>query len=217
MAILAWLAGNRVALIALLGALVVAVALNGVYALRLAHEQRDHAQDRAAWAEQVAKAERKGREDTEAAKVEGERRFTEQEKITNVANEQAKTAALAAAGAAAAGDKLQERVRQLTRALSAAANNPPPVSGSIPTSSPGDLLALMFSRLGEAENGIAGFADSAHIAGNACQAEYDSLNHPGTTGSGDRQSITSFVSTALLLVPVATTSASSSAVVSLVR
>ncbi len=163
------------ALIGILCTLVLSLVMNGIQTLRLANEQRDHATDNATHASQFAQFEKKALEDTAAARAEGDRRVNEQQEIINATITQRDNANAAAVRAAAVDGQLQKRIRELTDSLGAAANNSTAVPGRPPAATTSDLLAVVQQRLGEARTGIARFADTAHIAGNACEASYDAL------------------------------------------
>lgn len=55
------------------------------------------------------------------------------------------------------------------------ASDPTPSSGSAPTDPSSDLLADVQRRIDEATDGVAGFADAAHIAGLGCERSYQAL------------------------------------------
>ncbi|WP_349606614.1 DUF2514 family protein [Cupriavidus sp. DF5525] len=71
---------------------------------------------------------------------------------------------------------MRERVAELV-AASRRADNPAPAIGGQAAGDPLDVLALMFSRLDQRAGELAEYADRAHIAGQACEWSYDSLNH----------------------------------------
>lgn len=72
-------------------------------------------------------------------------------------------------------DSLQRRVADLAACGAGAATPAKPASGSPPAQAPGSLLADVFRRLDEAASGIGAFADSAHIAGLACERSADAV------------------------------------------
>lgn len=110
-----------------------------------------------------------------AAQTETARRVATQGDIANE-SQRFTTRALADAGDRRTAD---ERLRGATAAVaarcSAGAPDPAAVAVSAPASAPGDLLADVQRRLGEAAGRVGEYADSAHGAGQQCQADYDAL------------------------------------------
>lgn len=174
-AALAWLAGNRTALIAVVAALALSMAINGIQTLRLAEAQRDTALEQASHASDIAMWSDASRKATEDARLEGERRFKAQEIITDETIAQRDKAAADFIAATVAGNKLQIRAAELTAQLRKAATDTASAEERAAAASAGNLLTFMRSRLDEAEDATIQFADSAHIAGRACENHYDSL------------------------------------------
>ena len=83
-------------------------------------------------------------------------------------------AALDAASAGAAGQRLRERASTLA-ACSGPAGNPAAVAAGPAASAPGDVLADMLGRLESAGRIVAEFADAAAINGEQCAADYQAL------------------------------------------
>ncbi len=174
-AIIGWFSGSRVAMIGLLCALGASLALNGVQTLRLAHEQTDHAQDNAAHAQDIAKLASKALQDTEAARIEGERRFKAQQDITDETIAQRDKAAADAVTAAAAGSKLQNSANILAAQLRAATAYTATAELRASTSATAGVLAELLGRVEQAGRAMAATATERGIAGTACQRQYDSL------------------------------------------
>ncbi|HDR9026969.1 TPA: DUF2514 domain-containing protein [Burkholderia vietnamiensis] len=110
----------------------------------------------------------------EAARTEEQRRTAAQSEIANDANQQ-RTAALADAFAArAAAGSLQQRVDQLV----AAARHPTAATGSPAAGDALDLLADVLGRADQRAGELAEYADTARIAGQQCERDYDALTLP---------------------------------------
>ena len=86
-----------------------------------------------------------------------------------------------AATAAAAADRLRERIAAL--AACPAGGDPAPTPGGPTATATGDLLADVQRRLDDAAGELAAFADAAHGAGLACQAAYGALITPQSPGA----------------------------------
>lgn len=141
--------------------------------LALAGEQRDRATERVSM--------------EQAARAQAERfRATEQE-WKDAQNENAviarKARDLANLGAAAA-DGASERLRDRAAILAAACRGPArsaaAVAAGSAASAPGDVLADMLGRLGEAGRIVARYAESASISGEQCAADYQALRKART-------------------------------------
>ncbi len=152
-----------------------AIALIGTQTLRLAHEQRDHANTKAAWAEEHSTNERAYRQEIEKVRAEEQRRsLALQEVITHAEQEKASARADAAANAAA-GDKLRQQIAKLNAAITRSRDSATADTRQAATAT-ADLLADVQRRLGEAEDATAGHADESRFAGLACERSYDALN-----------------------------------------
>lgn len=147
--------------------------------LRLADERTEHQTTVSMWAKDREGREKAAREAVEAARKEEQRRT---EAVQGIADETQKKldGALADADAARdAGERLRQRVAQLTAALGRAGASQPAAAGpSAPAEATADLLADVQRRVDEATDTIAGFADHAHTAGLGCERSYDALTPP---------------------------------------
>lgn len=100
---------------------------------------------------------------------------TDKQEVIKNAQAKTKQAAAAVADASAAGDKLRDRIGQITSRCAA----PTPSAGTGPGSPPAAAADLVLAdvqrRLDKAAEDLAGYADAARIAGQACEVSYDSL------------------------------------------
>lgn len=158
------------------------VALGLLLALqtvRLADERTEHQTTVSMWVKDRETRERNARLAVEAAREEEKRRT---DAVQGIADETQKKldGALADADAARdAGDRLRQRVAQLTAALGRTTASKPAAAGpGAPAQTTADLLADVQRRLDEATDTIAGFADRAHTAGLGCERSYDALETP---------------------------------------
>lgn len=149
--------------------------LLGVQTLRLSGEKADHANTRAEHAELVAEAERLTREAVEAARSEESRRFTALQRITDDTEDALAQARADAAAAGFAAARLQERLATVARAASSCARNSVTPGERKAADTAAGVLADVQRRLDATADGIAGFADRAHVAGLACERSYDAL------------------------------------------
>ena len=151
-------------------------ALLGVQTVRLSDEQRDHAETREQHAADLAQREHDAREAVQAAREEEQRRTAAVQEIadeTQVQLDQARDDAVAARDA---GERLRQRVAQLTAALGrGGAGNTATAGAGTSAEKTADLLNDVQRRLDEAADAIAGFADSSYAAGRACERSYQSL------------------------------------------
>jgi hypothetical protein len=109
-----------------------------------------------------------------AARAEDQRRIAAQSEIAKDANTQ-RTAALADAFAArAAAGGLRDQVAQLVRTARSAAHSAAG-TGSPTTGDALDLLADVLSQSDQRAGDLAAYADSARIAGEQCERDYDAL------------------------------------------
>lgn len=161
----------------LVGTLTAAVlGVIGAQYVTIQHLRAEKAELQAAIAQERTNAQQARADEEERNRVKEQRRVAAQSEI---ANESQRFTARARAGdiRADAGDA---RLRDATSATAAAcrgtAGDPTATAASPAASSPGDLLALVQRRMGEAARGVVRFADDASIAGEACQRSYDSLN-----------------------------------------
>ena len=159
--------------------------LLGLQTLRLADERTAHTKTKTAWSDERTTMERQAREAVEAARKEEQRRTTAVQEIANETQEKLDGALADADAARDAGERLRQRVAQLTAALSGAGpSQPAAASPGTPTESAADLLERVQQRLDDATDAIAGFADRAHAAGLGCERSYDALTVPPRTGLG---------------------------------
>ena len=159
-------------------------ALLGLQTVRLADERADHQTTKADYNQRVANAEKAGRQAVEDARAEEQRRTAAVQEIANEAQKELDVARSDADAARSAGERLRDRIAQLTAACRAAASNPDAANAGAPAEVPADLLADVQRRLDEAADGIAGFADKSAAAGKACERSYDALTTRPAGGLG---------------------------------
>ncbi|WP_051975366.1 DUF2514 family protein [Cupriavidus necator] len=119
------------------------------------------------------------------ARAEEQRRTAAQTEIANAATKEAESARADARDADAAAERLRIRVAQLIAA--ARAGNTAAAGTGSAAGDPLDVLANMFSRLDRRAGELAGYADSARIAGQACERSYDALTGGAKPGEGSQQ------------------------------
>lgn len=159
--------------------------LLGLQTLRLADERTEHQTTVSMWAKDREGREKAAREAVEAARKEEQRRTTAVQEIADETQAKLEVARADAADARDAGERLRQRVAQLTTALGRAGASQPAAAGpSAPAQSTADLLADVQRRIDEATDTIAGFADQSHAAGLACERSYDALTTPALGGLG---------------------------------
>jgi len=105
----------------------------------------------------------------QAARTEEQRRTAAQTEIANAATQAAEKARADARAASATSDKLRQRVAQLV------ASHPATTASSPATDDPIGMLADVFGRADQRAGILAAAADSARIAGQACERAYDAL------------------------------------------
>ena len=162
---------------ALLAAAILAALTVGVLAYNAHQQGIGEARIYAKWgAETVTRQRAAIKAQTDNA-TETQRRLLAQAKVID---EQAQSLAKALAdndGLRAAGQRL--RAAQAAASLAArsrgTASYSAPASGSAPADPASDLLADVQRRIDEATDGVAGFADAAHIAGIGCERSYSAL------------------------------------------
>lgn len=150
----------------------------GVQTLRLADERTAHQTTIARHAQVLQELERQAREAVEAARAEEQRRAQALQEVIYEAEEKLARSRADAAAASDAGDRLRERITELTAACRVGSGNPAAPGSSQATNSTADLLAIVQRRLDAAAEGIARFADAAHAAGAACQNAHGTLTTP---------------------------------------
>lgn len=152
-------------------------ALLGVQTVRLSDEQRDHAETREQQAAELAQREHDAREAVQAAREEEQRRTAAVQEIANEAQQEIDRARADAAAASDAGERLRQRVAELTAAAAICGSSRKAGTAGAGTTAQAtvDLLANVQRRLDDAQDRIAEFADRAHAAGTACERSYDAL------------------------------------------
>ena len=112
------------------------------------------------------------------ARLEYQGKVERQTEIANAATKDAEQARADARTADAASDRLRQRIADLV--ASARASYPPAPAGSAPAGDPLGVLADVLSRADQ-RAGI--LAESARIAGQACEQSYDALRRGGLIAS----------------------------------
>lgn len=110
-----------------------------------------------------------------ANQAETARRITAQQEASNEAQRLEARSRAADVTRAAADASLQQRVAAVAARCSPAASDSAAASVSPAASSPGDLLAYVQRRMGEAAATVVRFADDSSIAGAECSGRYDAL------------------------------------------
>lgn len=95
--------------------------------------------------------------------------------ITSDAKRQREAAAAAGVRARDAGERLRAAEAQLAAQLVAACADTTAGPGSAATHAALDLFADVRRRLDAAQDAVTAFADASHVAGLACQRQYDAL------------------------------------------
>ncbi|QNK65896.1 DUF2514 family protein [Variovorax sp. PAMC26660] len=124
---------------------------------------------------QAVQAAQKAEED---ARTEETRREAEKQEVIDHARQQTEAALAAARDADAAADKLRGQLTAYVAAVRRATTNPSTSSRSTPADDPIGVLADVLSRADARAGILAKFADSAHIAGTACERYADGLQPP---------------------------------------
>ncbi len=149
--------------------------LLGLQTINLAGERAAHSKTHAAHYQQIQQLERQALLAERAAREEEQRRTVEVQKAADDAQKQIDQARADAAAASDAGQRLRQRLAQLTNACRAGPSGAAAAGTGQATGAAADLLANVQRRLDEAQDRIAGFADAAHTAGTACQRSYGAL------------------------------------------
>jgi len=172
-----WVAGS---------ALAAALAFGGVQSVRLVGARTDLATEKLARAAERATLQ-------QAASEQAARFLATEHDWQDAQHENAifarKARDLAAVDAAAAGtavDRLRGRAATLAAACRGPSRDPAAIGTSAAASSPGDLFAELSGRLGAAGELVAAFAESAAISGEQCAADYQTLR-PAPTPTKGRQ------------------------------
>lgn len=132
-------------------------------------------EERQKWQAAQIEAEAVARQKEAANRAETARRYEQQHEAINAAYEELEVARRDAAAAAATGQRLRAQIASLT-ASCRAASDPGTAATGTAASPAGDLLERVQSRLGEATEAIARYADEARTAGLACERSYDALS-----------------------------------------
>lgn len=156
-------------------ALAVAMLAAGWQAYLHLDEERDHAQTKAQYENQIAVLEAAARMAEEQYRAEEQRRRAALEGVVNDLEERLVESSNAAAAAVGDSRRLRNRVAQLAATCGQASGDTGTPGQGQATRSSGDLLADVFERGDEALREIAQYADRARIAGLACQESYDAL------------------------------------------
>lgn len=109
-------------------------------------------------------------EAVQQVQAEYERQTKAQTEIMNEATQKAEQARIAAHTANAAAVRLRKRIADLVAANSAAASSSAPAGDAI------GVLADVLGRIDQRAGELAAYADSARIAGQACERAHDALN-----------------------------------------
>ncbi len=150
----------------------------GLQTVRLAGEEKDHAKSIASFAAARALAADATRRAEAAQRTEETRRQKEKDDVVQKAKSQIAAATADAGRADRAAVSLRDRVAQLEQSARRACANPAAGPGSTPTDPAIFMLADLFSRADEEAGRLAKYADSARIAGEACQRQYETLSAP---------------------------------------
>ncbi|WP_059413456.1 DUF2514 family protein [Cupriavidus basilensis] len=108
------------------------------------------------------------------ARIEEQRRTTAQTEIANAATKEMVGARADAAAANDAAGRLRQRVAELL-ATGRAAGNPAAASAGPAAGDPIGMLADVLGRADQRAGLLAEYADSARVAGQACERAYDAL------------------------------------------
>jgi hypothetical protein len=111
---------------------------------------------------------------TDLARAEEQRRAVAQTEIANAAKKDAEEARLDARTADAAADGLRKRINELLAAARASQDSAA-TSGSASAGDPLGVLADVLEKSDRRAGIVAEYADSARIAGQACERAYDAL------------------------------------------
>ena len=156
-------------------ALLIALAVAGVQTYRLSEERLAHAETSRTHAETIGMLERRARE-AESAARETERRWTAaMESVVNEHQTQIDQARADADAAASAGERLRQRVAELTAGCRRAAGGSAVAGSGQAADATARVLADVFSEVERVGREMAEEADRRGIAGAACEAAYGAL------------------------------------------
>lgn len=150
----------------------------GVQTWRLHSEKGDHAQTIAVHAAERAALQAAALAATTAARATEQRRTAAAQEAANHAHAQLNQARADAGHAAAAGERLRQRLAALAAGGRCPASDSAAAAGSPPADATADLLADVQRGLDAATEQIAVFADAAHTAGTACERIHGALTAP---------------------------------------
>ena len=157
-------------------ALLIALAIAGVQTYRLSEERLAHAETSRTHAETIGRLERRARE-AESAARETERRWTAaMERVVNEHQTQIDQARADADAAASAGERLRQRVAELTAGCRRAAGGSAVAGSGQAADATARVLADVQRRLDAAADRVARHADEARAAGLACERAYGALS-----------------------------------------
>ena len=174
--IAAWLAARSWPLA---GAAALALLLIlGAQTLRLASARTELAETKAAWATQRESAALVARAGEAAARNEEERRRAAQQEAHDESQRFSARARADDDLRRNADAGLQHTVASVASSCRGATGDPAAAAVRQATSSPGDLLAYVQRRMGEAAGGVVGYADQLRAAGSECAGRYEALIQP---------------------------------------
>ena len=157
-------------------ALLIALAVAGVQTYRLSEERLAHAETSRTHAETISRLERRARE-AESAARETERRWTAaMERVVNEHQTQIDQARADADAAASAGERLRQRVAELTAGCRRAAGGSAVAGSGQAADATARVLADVFSEVERVGREMAAEADRRGIAGAACERAYGALS-----------------------------------------
>lgn len=146
--------------------------------LQVSGLRTDLATERAARATEREQAAAAALRQAQANAEETARRVRAQQEMQRAHDEKLAGAQRDAAAARTAAGRLREQLAAYAAAHRGAAADPALAGERAAAASPVDLLADLLGRVEEAGRGMAEHADRARIAGQQCEAAYDSLSKP---------------------------------------
>lgn len=149
--------------------------LLGVQTIRLAAEQRQHAETRESHAVQMQVLGDMARQAEADRRAEEQRRAAAAEEVIREAAEREAQARADAVAAGAVADRLRRQIAALTARGGSAGRDPAAASAGPPAGDPIGVLADVLERADRRAGILAEYADSARSAGLACERAYDSL------------------------------------------
>jgi hypothetical protein len=152
--------------------LTLTAVLLGFQSWRLMGEQRAHAETRADHAQQMQMMFEAAKLAGEQARAEEQRRAKALQEIIDDTESKLARARADAARAADVGQRLRERFSAVASSCGAGFGGSSAASAGPTASATAGVLADVQRRLDEVAGRIAGFADTAHAAGLACERAY---------------------------------------------